>query len=290
MRLRSTRRCPTLRRRVDTAQRDGLRGRIAGAQLPWRRRGSGANGPARGVRGAAHAIVYGGLPSWVRGWRYPQMPFWTVAPDLSNRWDRLRHLRLFAQGGLAQCCQQALDPGVYKIRVRRYPDPHRTPQAAPNLTVEKGSSEFELLTFLQGRLYALTQDTQASADVGIEIGVTVAETDEFICHVERGYYRNTIQADDLSAIADFSHLRVQELGRIKQVGAFLDRAGNVVLLFEYSHADPRLIVAHACSMDFKRPIMASTRPRTCSFFCKSVARSEVRVSWRCRGARFSSLI
>jgi len=19
-------------------------------------------------------------------WRYPQMPFWTVAPDLSNRW------------------------------------------------------------------------------------------------------------------------------------------------------------------------------------------------------------
>ena len=53
------------------------------------------------------------------GWRYPQMPFWTVAPDLSNRWDRLRHLRLSARGGLAQCCQQALAPGVYKIRVRR---------------------------------------------------------------------------------------------------------------------------------------------------------------------------
>ena len=31
--------------------------------------------------------------------------------------------------------------------------------------------------------------------------------------------------------------------------------------------DSRLIVAHACSIDFSRPIMASTRARTCSFFC-----------------------
>src|SRR6202789_622621 len=51
----------------------------------------------------------------IRGWRYPHVPFWTVAPDLSNRWGRLRHLRLSARGGLAQCCQQAMAPGVYKL-------------------------------------------------------------------------------------------------------------------------------------------------------------------------------
>src|SRR5882672_12354600 len=54
-----------------------------------------------------------GLYEW--GWRYPQMPSWTVAPDLSNRWGSLRQLRLSARGGLAQCCQQAKAPGVYKL-------------------------------------------------------------------------------------------------------------------------------------------------------------------------------
>ena len=62
-------------------------------------------------------------------------------------------------------------------------------------------------------------------------------------------------------------LAVQELGGIEQIGALLDRAGDVVLLLEDTHADSRLIVAHACSIDFSRPIMASTRARTCSFFC-----------------------
>jgi hypothetical protein len=43
-------------------------------------------------------------------------------------------------------------------------------------------------------------------------------------------------------------------------------------------------------MDLSRPIMASTRARTCSFFCIRLARSEIRTSWRWRSARFSSLM
>ena len=37
-------------------------------------------------------------------------------------------------------------------------------------------------------------------------------------------------------------------------------------------------------MAFSRPIIASTRARTCSFFCISVARSAESVSWRWRSA------
>src|SRR5580693_7852110 len=107
----------------------------------------------------------------------------------------------------------------------------------------EGRSKFELSTLLQGRLYALAQDTQAPADVGIEIAVTIAESNQFVRHVERGDHGDTIQTDDFSAIANLAHFQVQEFRGIEQVGALFVRAGNVILLFEYSNADPRLVVA-----------------------------------------------
>ena len=44
-------------------------------------------------------------------------------------------------------------------------------------------------------------------------------------------------------------------------------------------------LAHApCSRVFRRPIMASTRARTCSFLCRRLARSPARVSCRAQRA------
>ena len=43
-----------------------------------------------------------------------------------------------------------------------------------------------------------------------------------------------------------------------------------------------------CSIALRRPIMASTRARTCSFFCSRVARSAVSISCRCFSDLFSS--
>ena len=97
----------------------------------------------------------------------------------------------------------------------------------------KFRSELELLTLLQGRLYALAQDTQAAADVGFEIAVTITESNQFVRHIERRDHGNAIQADDFSAIADLTHFHIEEFGGIKQVGALLDRTGYVILLFEY---------------------------------------------------------
>ena len=41
-------------------------------------------------------------------------------------------------------------------------------------------------------------------------------------------------------------------------------------------------------IQYRRLIIASTRPLTCSFFCSSVARSDVSESWRCLSERISS--
>jgi hypothetical protein len=38
--------------------------------------------PRRTLRNAA----FWPLMMFLRRWRYPHVPFWTVAPDLSNRW------------------------------------------------------------------------------------------------------------------------------------------------------------------------------------------------------------
>ena len=45
------------------------------------RRCSGALEARRAARSCLRRIAFIEM-----GWRHPQMPFWTVAPDLSNRW------------------------------------------------------------------------------------------------------------------------------------------------------------------------------------------------------------
>src|SRR2546430_16949320 len=84
--------------------------------------------------------------------------------------------------------------------------------------------------------------------------------------------------------------RIEELGGIQQRRTLLVGAGDHVFLLHDADTHPRLIlVAHApCSRVFKRPIMASTRVRTCSFLCTSAARSPASDSCRARSARFSS--
>jgi hypothetical protein len=48
----------------------------------------------------------------------------------ATRWDRPRHLRLSARGGLAQYCRQGLGPWAFTLRSRGNPTRCRTPQAA----------------------------------------------------------------------------------------------------------------------------------------------------------------
>ena len=143
-----------------SATRD-RRGRRAGGRSPWRRRLSGADASAEAVRGARHVILYGGCLHET-GWRHPQMPVWTVAPDLSNRWDRLRHLS-FRSGATCTMLPQALAPGFYKklgsggvTRIRIEHRRHAKFKCQRPLRVRA-------VRPFSKAIYALTQDTQASA-------------------------------------------------------------------------------------------------------------------------------
>jgi hypothetical protein len=40
----------------------------------------------RPALGAQRLAQQGLFVGWWWRWRYPHVPFWTVAPDLSNRW------------------------------------------------------------------------------------------------------------------------------------------------------------------------------------------------------------
>src|SRR5476649_117314 len=122
------------------------------------------------------------------------------------------------------------------------------------------------------------------------MAVTTSQSNQFIGHVKCSDHRYTVKAHDLAAVADFAHARIQQFSGVQQIGTLVGRAGDLVVLLKDAYADTGGIFAHACSIDFRRPIIASTRARTCSFFCSSLARSEVSASWRCRSARFSSLI
>src|SRR4029077_1722222 len=120
--------------------------------------------------------------------------------------------------------------------------------------------------------------------------LTVLTLEVFVREVERGHHRDAIDADDPAAVADLAHPGIEELGRIEQRGTVIVRAGDDVLLLHDAHADPGLVLLrHApCSMVLSRPIIASTRVRTCSFLCTSAARSPASDSCRARSARFSS--
>ena len=66
---------------------------------------------------------------------------------------------------------------------------------------------------------------------------------------------------------------------------------DLVFLVENSDTHLCVRITHdqaPCSMAFSLPIIASTRARTCSFFCSRLARSAVRMSWRCFSDLFSS--
>ena len=101
--------------------------------------------------------------------------------------------------------------------------------------------------------------------------------------VQRRHDGDAIEAHDLAAVADLAHAAVEELRRIEQRRALVVRAGDHVFLLHDAHADARLVrLAHApCSRVLSRPIMASTRVRTCSFLCRSEARSPASDSCRC---------
>ncbi len=68
----------------------------------------------------------------------------------------------------------AAEPGpwVFHIRVERYPGPHRTPQAAPNLSAPRPGCaiilQFQLLTTRQRRFHSLAHQPEAIGDTGLE--------------------------------------------------------------------------------------------------------------------------
>src|ERR1700744_1712188 len=108
--------------------------------------------------------------------------------------------------------------------------------------------------------------------------------EQLVGKVQCGHDGYPIQADHLAGVTDFAHARIEVFGGIQQRRALLVRAGDEVFLLENPDADARRFVRGQapCSMVLRRPIMASTRPRTCSFLFSSEARSVASVSWRCR--------
>src|SRR5690606_38331200 len=112
---------------------------------------------------------------------------------------------------------------------------------------------------------------------------------QIVREIQGRHHGDAVEADHFAAVANLTHLAVQELGRGEQCRLVLGRAGDMVFLLEDPDRDVSEHLAHeACSMLFKRLIIASTRPRTCSFLCSKVARSATSASCRWRSDWFSS--
>src|SRR5207237_3320456 len=128
------------------------------------------------------------------------------------------------------------------------------------------------------------------ADAAVDARLAVPDPQELVGQIDGRHHRDAIEANHLAAVADLAHAAVEEFGRIEERRALVVRTGDHVLPLHDAYADPRLVLmAHApCSRVFSRPIMASTRVRTCSFLCMSAARSPASDSCRARSARFSS--
>src|SRR5687768_11690294 len=106
--------------------------------------------------------------------------------------------------------------------------------------------------------------------------VAPPDGEQLVCQVERNHYRDAVEPDDFAAIADLPHASIEKFRSIEQRRALLIGAGNEVFLLEDPDADARLVLLQAqapCSRVLSRPMIASTRVRTCSFFCTSDARS-----------------
>src|SRR4029077_17276930 len=151
-------------------------------------------------------------------------------------------------------------------------------------------SQFELLALFQCAFDALAQRPHAVSHTAVELGLAVASLGDHGAEVMRRHYGDAIVTEHLAAVADLAHAAIEEFSGIEQRRAFLVRTGDHVFLFHDAHADARRFrLAHVpCSRVFRRPIMASTRVRTCSFLCMSAARSPARDSWLARTSRFSS--
>src|SRR5262245_58809894 len=137
----------------------------------------------------------------------------------------------------------------------------------------------------------LAHRANPQADDVLQLFVLTLRLEQLIRNIQRGHHGHAVEPDDLAAIADLAHLEVEQLGRREQRSLFLDRASDVVLFLQDLDRDVSECARPAhetCSIPLSRPIIASTRPRTCSFFCSSEARSDISESCRCRSDLFSS--
>src|SRR5690606_8614408 len=128
---------------------------------------------------------------------------------------------------------------------------------------------------------ALAQLPDLLADArALELAAST-QLEQLMRDIERGDHCNAVETDDGPVIADLAHARIQILGRIEQLGTLFRQACDLIFLLQDAYAHSRHALGHAlCSMALSRPIIASTRARTCSFFCRSVARSLIIASWR----------
>src|SRR5579872_5849645 len=208
----------------------------------------------------------------------------------SNKWDELQQVRLSARSGLAQFCPQVLMSRGVSIRVRGNParlsntagDAGRHSTGFASGRESRIASQLELLALLERALDPLTQDPQAVAHLSLELRVLVLDAQQLMGEIERNHDGDAVVSYELAAIPDLAHAAVEKLGRIQQGRALLVRACDDIFLFHDAHADLRAVLwTHApCSSVLRRPIIASTRVRTCSFLCMSVARSVARDSCR----------
>src|SRR6186713_1253322 len=137
----------------------------------------------------------------------------------------------------------------------------------------------------------LAHRANPEADDVFQLFVLTLCLEQLVRNIQRRHNGHAVEPDDLTAIADLAHLEVQELGRREQLGLFLDRAGDVVFLLQDLDRDVSECARAAhetCSIPLSQPIIASTRPRTCSFFCSNEARSDISESCRVRKDLFSS--
>lgn len=147
---------------------------------------------------------------------------------------------------------------------------------------QRTDSGIELTTALEGAVDAFTQRADACTGFGLAATVFAFRLEHLVGEVERRHDGDTIETNDFSGAANLAHLVVEEFGGIEQGRAFVVRAGDEVFPLEDADADAGgIFLSRAqapCSRVLRRPIMASTRVRTCSLRCISEARSLERLS------------
>jgi len=133
---------------------------------------------------------------------------------------------------------------MLQIRLEGIPICCRTPQEAPVLFVLSirehacGRSEFELLAVFQCRLDSLAHVFQALAERTVNFPATAATgIYYFMGKIEGGHDRYSVEADDSTAVANLTHLAIQQVSRIEQSLFFISWTGDLVLLFQDADGD-----------------------------------------------------